>query len=82
MTPNDYTDAKTWLCRPGRTGDACDIDLTTTVVATLLDRLLGPGEYRLRWLGHDRDGALAGPGVYWVRAVAGGRTDRERIVRL
>ena len=33
VTPNDYTDDKTWLCRPGRKGDACDIDLTTTVVA-------------------------------------------------
>lgn len=31
--PNDYTDDKSWLCRPGRKGDACDIDLTTTVVA-------------------------------------------------
>src|SRR5256885_9093477 len=29
-TPNDYADAKSWLCRPGR-HDACDIDLTTTV---------------------------------------------------
>jgi Protein of unknown function (DUF3089) len=28
----DYSDAKTWLCRPGRQ-DACAIDLTTTVVA-------------------------------------------------
>ncbi len=32
-TPNDYTDDKSWLCRPGRTGDACDLDLTTTVIA-------------------------------------------------
>jgi DUF3089 family protein len=31
--PNDYTDPKSWLCRPGRKGDACDIDETTTVVA-------------------------------------------------
>ena len=31
--PNDYGDAKSWLCRPGRKGDACDVDLTTTVVA-------------------------------------------------
>ena len=31
--PNDYGDEKNWLCRPGRNGDACDIDLTTTVVA-------------------------------------------------
>jgi hypothetical protein len=33
VKPNDYKDEKTWLCRPGRKGDACDIDLTTTVVA-------------------------------------------------
>jgi hypothetical protein len=32
--PNDYTDGKSWLCRPGVSGaNACDIDLTTTVVA-------------------------------------------------
>ena len=33
VKPNDYADGKNWLCRPGRNGDACDIDLTTTVVA-------------------------------------------------
>src|SRR5438874_1683465 len=27
---NDYGDAKTWLCRPGRQ-DACAVDLTTTI---------------------------------------------------
>jgi hypothetical protein len=31
--PNDYGDGRTWLCRPGR-HDACDVDLTTTVVAS------------------------------------------------
>ena len=31
--PNDYGDPKTWLCRPGRTDDACAIDHTTTIVA-------------------------------------------------
>src|SRR5262245_19559048 len=31
--PNDYTNEANWLCRPGRKGDACDVDLTTTVVA-------------------------------------------------
>jgi MFS family permease len=30
---NDYSDGKTWLCRHGRSGDACGVDLTTTVVA-------------------------------------------------
>lgn len=30
--PNDYRDAKSWLCRPGLHGDACDVDLTTTVI--------------------------------------------------
>ncbi len=33
VNPNDYADEKNWLCRPGRKGDACDVDLTTTVVA-------------------------------------------------
>ena len=31
--PNDYKDDANWLCRPGRAGDACDVDLTTTVIA-------------------------------------------------
>jgi len=30
--PNDYSDPKTWLCRPGA-HDACDIDETATIVA-------------------------------------------------
>ena len=29
--PNDYSNPKSWLCRPGG-HDACDIDLTTTIV--------------------------------------------------
>ena len=33
LKPNDYADEQSWLCRPGRKGDACDVDLTTTVVA-------------------------------------------------
>ena len=33
IKPNDYGDEKSWLCRPGRKGDACDIDLTATIVA-------------------------------------------------
>ena len=30
---NDYSDSKNWLCKPGR-HDACDVDLTTTVIGT------------------------------------------------
>jgi hypothetical protein len=30
--PNDYSKDASWLCKPGR-HDACDIDLTTTIVA-------------------------------------------------
>ncbi|WP_337188910.1 DUF3089 domain-containing protein [Phenylobacterium sp.] len=30
--PNDYARAESWLCWPGKAGDACAIDLTTTVV--------------------------------------------------
>ncbi len=33
IKPNDYANEANWLCRPGRAGDACDVDLTTTVVA-------------------------------------------------
>ena len=33
ITPNDYKDDASWLCKPGRKGDACDVDLTTTIVA-------------------------------------------------
>lgn len=29
----DYSKPEAWLCRPGRTDDACAIDLTTTVIA-------------------------------------------------
>jgi hypothetical protein len=29
---NNYADANSWLCRPGQ-HDACDVDLTTTVIA-------------------------------------------------
>ncbi len=32
VAPNDYRDAKSWLCRPGRE-DSCAFDLTTTIVA-------------------------------------------------
>lgn len=31
--PPNYQDDASWLCRPGRRGDACDVDLTTTIVA-------------------------------------------------
>jgi hypothetical protein len=30
--PNDYSDPKTWLCRPGALA-ACDTDLTTTIIS-------------------------------------------------
>ena len=30
--PNDYANPAAWLCWPGKAGDACAVDLTTTVV--------------------------------------------------
>jgi hypothetical protein len=30
---NDYGKVENWLCRPGKAGDACAVDLTTTVIA-------------------------------------------------
>ena len=44
--------------------------------------LLGGGAHRLRWDGRDGDGTDAGSGVYWVRLLAGARTDIKRIVRV
>jgi hypothetical protein len=32
-TPNNYGDSKSWLCRPGIQHDACEVDLTTTIIA-------------------------------------------------
>jgi hypothetical protein len=29
---NDYSKPESWLCRPGRTDDACAVDLSTTIV--------------------------------------------------
>jgi hypothetical protein len=58
------------------------LDVRGRVVATILDRTLVPGEYPLRWDGRDARGEDARPGVYWIRAAAGGDTDGERIVRL
>jgi hypothetical protein len=31
--PNDYADKANWLCWPGATPNACDVDLSTTVVS-------------------------------------------------
>jgi hypothetical protein len=33
VKPPDYKDDASWLCKPGRKGDACDVDLTATIVA-------------------------------------------------
>ena len=72
------------LFAPGSAGRARVevLDIHGRVVATLLDRVLMPGEFPLVWDGRDARGTQASPGVYWVRAEADGRTDRKRIVRL
>ncbi len=57
-------------------------DVRGRVVANLLDGVVDAGRYVLRWDGRDLSGVTTGPGVYWVRAQAGDRIERERIVRL
>ncbi|HEV2362846.1 MAG TPA: DUF3089 domain-containing protein [Caulobacteraceae bacterium] len=42
--PLDYADAAHWLCWPGRTPDACDVDLDATRVAA--DGSMSPQPYR------------------------------------
>src|SRR5271156_6527527 len=34
LPPADYADKANWVCWPGASPNACDIDLTTTVVAS------------------------------------------------
>ncbi len=58
------------------------VDVRGRVVARLVDGTLAAGDHPLRWDGRDDRGADAGAGIFWIRARAGVRTDRERFVRL
>jgi hypothetical protein len=42
--------------------------------------VLPPGTTRLEWDGRTDGGRLAAPGAYWMRALAGGASRRERMV--
>jgi len=84
LAPNPSHAEVQLLFAPRSTGHARVevVDVRGRVVATLLDRALEPGDYPLRWDGHDAHGVPARPGVYWIRAAAGGQADGARIVRL
>ena len=55
VQPNNYSDDKSWLCRPGR-HDACDVDLTTTVIA------LGGKLSRETWIANSGAPVVGTPG--------------------
>ncbi len=48
-------------------------DVTGRRVATILDRLLGPGSHEVGWEGLGPDGRSVSPGVYFYRLVLEGR---------
>jgi photosystem II stability/assembly factor-like uncharacterized protein len=50
-------------------------------VATLRRGALGAGRHALAWDGRDAAGRRVGPGVYFVRASAGGASATRRVVR-
>ena len=57
-------------------------DLSGRRVRLLFDGERSKGRMSLEWDGRGVDGLAAGPGIYLVRAEAGGRTVARRIVRL
>ena len=50
--------------------------------ATLIDRWLDAGPYRIPWNGIGEEGRPLPAGVYWFELVAGGRRDVQRAVKL
>lgn len=57
-------------------------DVAGGVVATLEDRVLDPGRWRVEWDGRDAAGTAAASGVYFYRLNAGGRELTRKMVLL
>ena len=55
-------------------------DLSGRLVRALVGGAFAAGPRAIRWDGRDRDGRRVGPGLYFARAEAGGRTITARIV--
>ena len=57
-------------------------DARGALVNTLVDRTLPSGYHRLAWNGDHANGAVAHPGMYFVRAITAGGTFNQRLVYL
>ena len=55
-------------------------DARGRLVACVLDRQLGTGSFAASWNGRNAAGALASPGIYYLRLRLPGFTDSRRIV--
>ncbi|MFN8588275.1 MAG: FlgD immunoglobulin-like domain containing protein [Candidatus Eisenbacteria bacterium] len=82
--PNPSPAGASFELELGRGADvAVDVfDLSGRRVAALTHGALPPGRHALGWNGRDASGAPAAPGLYTVRAVAGGEVVARRVVKL
>ena len=83
-TPNPARDAATLAFGLAQRGSV-DLGLYAVDgrrVRTLAHGLREPGVYRITWKGDDDGGHSQGPGVYWARLTADGRTFTRRLVYL
>jgi len=55
-------------------------DVQGRVVRTLLEQDAAPGTFGAQWDGLSDDGARVGPGLYFVRLQAGGRTTEKKVM--
>lgn len=81
-TPNPFRVAtRIALTAPARAPARLTLyDAQGQKVATLLDRVIDPGQYVVRWEGRDDEGRLLAPGVYLYRLAIGRREGVRKLV--
>lgn len=84
VAPNPATGATTVRFDLPRAGQAtlALYDVRGRLVRTLAAGTRGAGSHAVTWDGHDGGGALAAPGIYFVRLEAGGIARSARVVLL
>jgi hypothetical protein len=82
--PNPARGTMTIACALPRSGDVevAVLDLQGRHVRTLAQGARAAGRFEVRWDGHDEQGGLSSPGVYFVRLRSGGEQVTQRVVRL
>jgi hypothetical protein len=76
---SSFTSVEFGLPSPG-TAKLRVFDVSGRLVATLVDRALVPGRYRVAWKGADNSGSRVSAGVYYIRLEACEFTATEKIL--